>query len=136
MAKADFIKFQELLNSDAEFREKFRTAVGNYTGSPELQEVFEKVILPLGEERGLSATYEEFAGYMKALSEGSQAELSEDELAQVAGGKVSAAGVGALGCQFIGAGLGGGGGTDGGGICVGIGMGGGGLVCLAAGINT
>lgn len=122
MAKADLIKFRDLLVSDSGFQEKFRKAAEAYKGPQDEKSVFENLLLPLGKEHGLSATYEEFKEYTGALKAGAAGELSEDELTQVAGGKNSGigfcAGVGIgdlfgghkdlsegyrLGCQVIGA---------------------------------
>ena len=102
MAKSDLIKFRELLSSDEGFQEKFRKAAESYTGEQNEKAVFDNLLLPLGEEYGLSASYEEFSEYMSAFSGGSGVELSEDELAQVAGGK----GSGVFLCGGIGVGLG------------------------------
>ena len=119
MAKADIIKFRELLLSDAELQEKLRKASEAYTGANDEKAVFENVLAPLAGEYGLSATYEEFKEYRVALSGGADGELSEDELTQVAGGKGTGAficallgvGAGNMGnpndnCMFIGAGVG------------------------------
>lgn len=122
MAKADLIKFRDLLASDSEFQEKFRKAAEAYTGPQDEKSVFEKLLQPLGKEYGLSATYEEFKDLTSTPAGDAEGELSEDELAQVAGGKNSGigfcAGVGIgdlfgghkdlsegyrLGCQVVGA---------------------------------
>ena len=87
MAKADLIKFRELLNTDTEFQDKLRKAAESYTGEPGDKAVFENLLIPLAKEYGLSATFEEFVEYLKAFMGGGEAELSEDELAMVAGGK-------------------------------------------------
>ena len=86
MATADLNRFKELLNSDMEFREKLRKRAEEYTGEPDDKSVFEGVLLPIGKEYGLSATYEEFISFAGDLN-GEEGELSEEELAQVAGGK-------------------------------------------------
>ncbi len=122
MAKADLIKFRDLLVSDPEFQEKFRKAAEAYKGPQDEKAVFEDLLLPLGKEHGLSATYEEFKEFTSALKDAASGELSEDELTQVAGGKNSGfglcAGIGIgdlfgghkdlsegyrLGCQVVGA---------------------------------
>ena len=86
MQNTDLIKFKDLLTSDAEFREKFKKAAEAYDGPQDEKSVFEKLILPLAEEHGLSATYEEFKAY-KDTFVGEEGELSDEELEQVAGGK-------------------------------------------------
>lgn len=63
-------------------------------------------------------------------------ELSEEELEQVAGGKIYAGGVGFASCLQLGAGLGGGVGAEGGGLCIAIGIGLGGVACLAVGESS
>lgn len=89
MAKTDLIKFRELLNSDIGFQEKLKKAAEEYTGDQNEKAVFDNLLMPFAEKYGLSASYEEFSEFIRALSGGSDGELSEDELAQVAGGKGS-----------------------------------------------
>lgn len=104
MAKADILKFRELLLSDAEFQEKLRKAgeAYAYTGEKDDKSIFENVLVPVAGEYGLSATYEEFKDYIDAFSKETDGELSEDELTQVAGGK----GNGAVVCVLGGVGVG------------------------------
>lgn len=102
MAKTDLIKFRELLNSDIGFQEKLKKAAEEYTGDQNEKAVFDNLLMPFAEKYGLSASYEEFSEFIRALSGGSDGELSEDELAQVAGGK----GSGGFLCGGIGVGLG------------------------------
>ncbi len=134
MAKADLIRFAQLLNTDAGFQEKLRKAAENYNGEKDEKSVFENVLLPLGKEHGLSASYEEFSSFMKSLNS-SEAELSDDELEQVAGGKmkVNGAGAGYIECASIGFGFGGGIGMTGGGACFGVGWGNSNVACALAG---
>lgn len=132
---SDLKKFEELMRTDPAFQEKLRVAVEKYDGdktSPEA--IFNGVLVPLGKEYGLSATYEEFQEYMKSLTK--LGELSDDELEQVAGGK--GGGVGGGFCLGIGAGLGGGGGSDdrspaNGFGCALLGVGFGGVGCFGSG---
>ena len=135
MAKADIIKFQELLNSDAEFREKFIKAAEAHTGEADEKTVFENLLIPFAREYGLSATYEEFSDYVSAAAGDAESELSEDELEQIAGGKGGGIGVGE--CISLGFGFGAGGaktGDDwGGGVCVLIGAGIGIFECIGPG---
>ena len=102
MAKADIIKFRELLLTDAEFQEKLRKAGEAYKGENDDKAVFDNVLIPLAKEYGLSATYEEFKEYTDAFAKDADGELSEDELSQVAGGK----GDGAVLCGIVGLGIG------------------------------
>lgn len=134
MAKADIIKFQELLNSDAEFREKFIKAAEVHTGETDEKAVFDNLLLPFAQEYGLSATYEEFSEYIGAAGK-ADSELSEDELAQVAGGK--GGGIGMSECLVLGFGMGAGGASTGdnwgGGVCALIGVGLGIFECIGSG---
>ena len=102
MAKNDISKFRELLLTDADFQEKVRKAAEAYKGEQDEKSVFDKLLAPIGEEYGLSATYEEFTDYLSDFTNAAAGELSEDELAQVAGGK----GDGGFTCALIGAGFG------------------------------
>ena len=93
MAKADLVKFRDLLSSDPEFREKFKKAAQVYSGEQDEKAVFDNLLLPLTKEYGLSATYEEFKSYIGTFAGDAESELSEDELSQVAGGKNSGYGL-------------------------------------------
>ena len=133
MAIEDLKKFQKLLISDADFQEKLRKAGEAYTGEQDEKSVYNNLLLPLAKEYGLSATYEEFEEYISGLRADS-GELSDDELEQVAGGKISGGGAGAVLCKYIGGGVGAGGTSDtGGGACVAIGFGYGNALCLILG---
>lgn len=133
MSNTDLIKFQELLNTDAEFQEKLKNAAEQYTGEADAEQVFENILLPLGKEYGLSATFEEFKAYLDNNAGGLSSELSEDELEQVAGGKLNAGGLGVAMCAVIGFGAGGGAGSDGGGLCVAVGIGWNAVECYTVG---
>ena len=87
MAKTDLERFRELLNTDTMFQDKLRKAAESYTGEQGDKAVFDNLLVPLAKEYGLSATYEEFVEYLGAFMGGGEIELSEDELAMVAGGK-------------------------------------------------
>ena len=102
MAKEDLNKFRELLVSDTDFQAMFRKAAEEYTGEQNEKAVFDNLLMPLAEKFGLSASYEEFSEFISSFTRGSDEEISEDELAQVAGGK----GSGGFVCGGIGAGLG------------------------------
>ena len=64
MSKSDLIRFRNLLMNDAGFQEKFRKAAEKYTGGQDEKTVFETLLLPLAQEYGLSATYDEFKAYL------------------------------------------------------------------------
>ena len=49
MAKADLIKFRDLLSSDPEFREKFKKAAQVYSGEQDEKAVFDNLLLPFAE---------------------------------------------------------------------------------------
>ena len=102
MAKTDISKFRELLLTDADFQEKVRKAAEAYKGEQDEKAVFDKLLTPIAEEYGLSATFEEFKEYTEAFTDGAASELSDDELSQVAGGK----GFGAAACAKAGIGIG------------------------------
>ena len=88
-----------------------------------------------GLQTGISASFEEFKEYVNRISNEDR-ELSEDEINQVAGGKVSAGGLVAMLCNVLGFGVGAGGGSDGGGVCAGVGLGtGGSTVCVTLGAS-
>lgn len=135
MAKEDIRKFHELLNSDSEFQAKVNSAAAEYTGPQDDKEIFEKVIVPVGNEYGLSATFDEFREYADVFSNKAEAELSEDELAQVAGGKVevNGGGVGGYGCDGGGIGFGLAIGSKSFGFCCLVGVAKGAGLCLTAG---
>ena len=140
MAKEDLRKYRDLLLTDEEFQKKFAAAAEAYKGEQTEQAVFENVMLPLGKEYGLSATYDEFKEYTAAFAGGTSGELSEDELAQVAGGK-DGIGLGTGKCMILGVGIGGGGAMSkspngwyfGTGLCLGIGAGIGDYSCSGSG---
>lgn len=142
MAKEDIRRYRDLLLTDEEFQKKFAAAAEAYKGEQTEQAVFENVMLPLGKEYGLSATYDEFKEYTAAFSGDTSGELSEDELSQVAGGKDSGGG-GLIWtkCMLVGVGIGGGGalkristGYDtGAGLCIGLGAGANTMSCAGSG---
>ena len=102
MAKADMMKFRELMFTDADFQEKLKKASKAYTGDKSEKAVFDNVLIPLAKEYVLSAAFEEFKEYIGTFTDGAEGELSEDELSQVAGGK----GFGASACSTAGIGIG------------------------------
>jgi hypothetical protein len=69
---------------DLSCKQKFRKAAEAYTGEKDEKTIFDNVLTPLAKEYGLSATFEEFKEYAGAFSCGTDGELSEDELSQVA----------------------------------------------------
>lgn len=131
----DILKFQELMLTDTDIQQKLRETAQQYTGDPaDEKAVFESILLPVANSVGLSATYEEFQAYAEHLS-ASDTELSEDELAQVAGGK--GGGLVIQECALIGLGLGAGGAWTedryAAGLCAVIGAGMGDVTCFFSG---
>lgn len=104
MAKEDMIKFRKLLFSDSGFQEELRAAAEAYTGEQDVKSIFDNLLVPIAEKHGLSGTYEEFGEFLGSITEESESELSEDELAQIAGGKGGGLGIGR--CVAYGVGVG------------------------------
>ena len=106
----DIRKFEELAKTDEEFQQKLKARLEAYTGEPNEESVFNNVLVPLGEEYGISATFEEFKQYIEGLKNAKDEKISFDELEQVAGGKGredgSTAGGGVVACSGVGLGLG------------------------------
>ena len=96
-------KFVDLLQTDAVFLEKMQDAVGNYSGEQTAEAVFQKVIQPAAEEKGFRFTLEDMQEYIRENNDSEQM-VSQDEMAQVAGGGTG--GLGATACFVIGVGLG------------------------------
>lgn len=122
-------KFRELLLTDVAFQKKLQAAVEAYTGEQTEKAVYNNILIPLAGEYNITATYDEFKDYMEKLSD---AEMSKDELAQVAGGG-KGQGAGVVGCFGVGMGVGGGGGDGAGAGCAMVGIGWGGAVCKGSG---
>ena len=123
-------KFEELLKTDAAFQGKMKAAMENYTGERTEQAVFEAILVPLANEHGISASYEEFQEYIRTTANGDK-ELNDDEIDQVAGGTK---GFGASACSQWGFGLGfvfGEGGSG----CIGLGNGGT-NACAGSGVDS
>ena len=96
-------KFAELMKTDEEFQNKLKTAAEAYSGDKnDVKAFFEAVLVPLGQEYGISATYEEFSNYIEARA---NTEISPEEIKQVAGGK-SGNGFGIGACYRVGVGIG------------------------------
>ena len=123
-------KFEELIKTDEQAQKKLNTALENYTGENTEEAVFNNVLLPVAEEYGITASFEDFKDYMASLN---NEELSKDELVQVAGGKLEGVGVGYTTCRVVGLGGGINGTSEGGGACVVLGAGWGDTVCAAEG---
>ncbi len=96
--------------------------------------MFTNVLVPLGTEYGITATYDEFKAYVAGIGKTTQ-EMSADEMEQVAGGKVNGGGVGMVQCNAFGGGIGLVAGEHGGGLCVLIGAGKGDTMCLTVGAS-
>ena len=125
-------KFEELLITDTEVQEKIRKATQAYTGEQTEEAMFNNILVPIAAEYGISATFDEYMSYIEGLA---GQELNENELAQVAGGKVTGGGVVMMRCEIVGFGAGAGGGNGAGGACVGVGFGTGATGCLTVGVS-
>jgi len=124
-------KFKELLFNDEGFQKKLKDASESYTGEKSEEAFFSNILVPLGTEYGISATYDEFKSYMEQLN---NRELSTDEIRQVAGGDPK--GFGATACYGFGIGFGGTQYPDGT-QCVALGVGiGGAEACAGEGVRT
>lgn len=108
-------RFEELVKTDTAFQEKLKVAMESYSGEQTEEAVFETVLVPLAQEYGIAASYEEYLEYMKNISNQDR-KLSEDEVSQIAGGTK---GFGSNFCYAIGFG----GGSAGGSFCLVIGGG-------------
>ena len=128
-------KFRKLLLTDGEFQKKLVSANEAYAGEKTEKAIFENVLVPVAEEYGISATYEEFQQYISDLA---SLNMSDDELAQIAGGDKGYNGGGLCGadCKILGAGFGVGAGEKSGNICLVIGVGYGETVCAAVGYSN
>lgn len=129
----DLEKFRELLLTDEEFQKKLQAAAVAYTGDQTEEAVFNNVLVPIASGYGISATFDEFKDYISSLND--DAEMSKEELSQVAGGKINGGGVGATECAGIGIGFGASAGSESGGGCVVIGGGWGKTMCLTVGTS-
>lgn len=109
----DIQKFRELLLTDTEFQQKLQAASEAYTGDQSEEAVFNAVLVPIAAEYGITATFEEFHTYISGLD---GAEMSKDELQQVAGGDKYT--TSSLTCDGVGIGFG----TDENGECIVIGV--------------
>lgn len=125
----DLEKFRELFLTDETFQKKLKDAAESYTGEQDEEAVFNAVLVPLAAEYGITATFDEFKDYISSLN--TDAEMTKDELQQVAGGKTG--GLGIEGCYVIGGGTGVGGGDGSGGACLLIGVGWGFYNCTGSG---
>lgn len=56
------------MRNDSSFQAKLRQFVEDYKGDPNDEKaVFDELLVPVAQEYGLSATYEEFRSYMDSL---------------------------------------------------------------------
>ena len=123
-------KFEELLRTDETFRKKLQEAEEAYTGEQTEEAIFDQVLVPLAEEYGITGTFEEYKEYISRLSDPT---MSEDELAQIAGGTSKGGGVDVGMCFGMGIGCGVGGGPGAGNVCALIGVGYGSVNCTGTG---
>ena len=115
-------RFEELLRSDETLQAKLRAAADAFDGDKQDERaIFDAIVAPLAVEVGLPFTFDE--GKEFAVS---SAELSDEELAAVAGGGQDGYGRPDDGCIFIGLSVGGDACTSesgGAGACCGLGIG-------------
>ena len=111
-------KFEEMLKTDEGLQKKLQAAMESYSGEKTEKAIFENVLCPLAAEYDIHASYDEYKAYLESMAD---AQLSGDELSQVAGGTK---GLGASACWGFGVGIGGHG-QDGviNAMCVGLGFG-------------
>ena len=84
MVKEDAKKFMELLNTDEELQHKVKAATETYAGDKaDEKAVFEGILAPIAKEAGYEFTFADAEELAKSSEDG---ELSDDELAAVAGG--------------------------------------------------
>lgn len=96
MSRKNALKCMELLKKDEDLQEKVKGAMEAYTGEKtDAKTVFNVVLAPIAKEIGYECTFEDIEAL--ANSSGDE-ELTEDEVAMVAGGKAV--------CVLIGAGTG------------------------------
>jgi hypothetical protein len=85
MAKENIKKFEEMLQSDAELRDKIKASSEAYVHmgkEADERAFFEEVIAPVAEGCGAPFTYDEVVELKSQMGE-----ISEEELESVAGGK-------------------------------------------------
>ena len=129
-------KFSELVKKDETVQKKLKAAMEAYTGEQTEEAVFNHVLVPIAEEYGMPATYDEFRAFMESITD---EEMTGDELRQVAGGRNK--GVGASICAAaIGLGIGvinpNAGKDDPCTICTGFGIGNGATACMGIGTGS
>ena len=124
-------KFQELLNTDEEFRQKLKAAVQSYKGDQTAEAVFQSVFVPIAAEYGITDTFDDFNSFLSGLN---GQEMDQTELSQIAGGDK---GFGASACYQVGVGVGGHGeGSRINAICIIIGTGDKVAACAGEGVTT
>ena len=126
----DLEKFRTLLLTDTDFQKKLLAAAETYAGEWTEESFFNAVLVPIASEYGITATFDEFKEYKSGLE---NAEMSKDELQQIAGGKLDGGGAGYTSCDGVGFGFGATGSAGGGGACFIIGGGKGTVSCLLIG---
>ena len=85
MSQKNALKCMELLKKDEDLQEKVKGAMEAYTGEKtDAKTVFNVVLAPIAKEIGYECTFEDIEAL--ANSSGDE-ELTEDEVAMVAGGK-------------------------------------------------
>lgn len=120
-------KFWDMMKADENLRKELEERVKNYTGEPSEKAIMEAVVIPLAQEHGLMFTGND---YVEAVQE-----LSQDEMAQVAGGASIGFGGGTFGCDVLGSGFGSAAGIGAAGACLFIGIGTGMSLCMFSGVT-
>ena len=129
----DLERFRELLLTDENFQEKLKNALEAYDGGKTQEEIFNNVLVPVADEYGITASFDEFKFYLENLND---AEMTKDELTQVAGGKgINGGGIGVTHCTVLGGGIGVVGTSEGGGACMVVGFGWGDQICYTVGVS-
>ena len=85
MSQENAKKCMELMKTDCELQKKVKAAMDAYTGDKtDAKTVFDNVLAPISKEIGYECSYEDVESLVQPSGD---EELSEDEVAMVAGGK-------------------------------------------------
>ena len=80
----DIKEFVEMIKNDTAVQEKIKKAVEGYTGDKTDEAVWEAVLAPIASEAGFDVTLNDYMAYVDEIK--ASGELSDDEMAQIAGG--------------------------------------------------
>jgi hypothetical protein len=90
MSKENVKRFYEALVKDAGLQEKFKAVSRKYEGQKpdvaQAETIYQKELVPLAREAGYVFTLAELKGYVAAARKPAMREISEEEMAGVAGG--------------------------------------------------